>query len=385
MELLDLFDRNYEEIRASGFESRYLPFSQLKNYLDAHFPEKKSLGKSFLGNDIFHLKIGSGKRNILAWSQMHGNESTGTRAMLDVFEFLKLENDWSKSVLNEFTFHFIPMLNPDGSTLYTRRNACGIDLNRDFLKESSPEIKILKEFVKANHFDFLFNLHDQRTIFNVEMTNEPATLAFLAPAADVQRSMNDTRRNVMSVISFMNKHLQKYIPRKIARFSDEFYPNSTGDNFTKMGIPTILFEAGHYPHDYARDHTRRYNALAILLALEAIKQNKDFGTEGYFDIPHNGKQFLDIILRNVLVKSSSAESLLDIGIYFQEKLNKDTHEIELCAMIEEIGDLNGFYGHLDIDKKGKVYIGKSNLFPVLAQVADFSVGNLHFDKGRFIS
>src|SRR5690606_5461804 len=108
--------------------------------------------------------------NILAWSQMHGNESTGTRAMLDVFEFLKLENNWSKSILDEFTFHFIPMLNPDGSTLYTRRNACGIDLNRDFVRESSPEIKILKEFVKSNRFDFMFNLHDQRTILDRKST-----------------------------------------------------------------------------------------------------------------------------------------------------------------------------------------------------------------------
>ena len=36
------------------------------------------------------------------------------------------------------------MLNPDGSEKWTRRNALDIDMNRDFLKESSPEIKILK-------------------------------------------------------------------------------------------------------------------------------------------------------------------------------------------------------------------------------------------------
>lgn len=385
MELLKLFDSNYEKIRVAGFESKYLPFSQLKNYLDDNFPEKISIGKSFLGNDIFHLKTGNGNRNILAWSQMHGNESTGTRAMLDVFEFLKLENKWSEMILNEFTFHFIPMLNPDGSNLYTRRNASGIDLNRDFIQESSPEIRILKEFVKKKSFEFMFNLHDQRTIFNIETSKEPATLSFLAPSADIQRSMNDTRRKVMAVISYMNAHLQHYIPGKVGRFSDEFYPNSTGDNFTQMGIPTILFEAGHYPNDYQRDHTRRYNALAILLALDAIVQNKDFGTEGYFDIPQNGKMFLDVVLRNVLVKSSRSESLLDIGIYYREKLNLTTHEIEFCAVIEEIGDLSNYFGHLDLDKQGKTFVGKSGLYPVLEDIADFSVGNVQFDKGKFIS
>lgn len=385
MELLQLFNANYEKIRVSGFESRYLPFSQLKTYLNENFSEKISLGKSFLGNDIYHLKIGNGKRNILAWSQMHGNESTGTRAMFDVFEFLKLNHSWCETILNDFTFHFIPMLNPDGSTLYTRRNACGIDLNRDFIKESSPEIRVLKEFVKNNEFDFMFNLHDQRTIFNTEISPETATLSFLAPAADIQRSMTDTRRNVMSVIGYMNLHLQKYIPGKIGRFSDEFYPNSTGDNFTKMNIPTILFEAGHYPNDYQRDHTRRFNALAILLALDAIQQNKDFGTQAYFDIPRNGKKFLDIIFRNVSVKSSHSESIIDIGIQFQEVLNVKTHEIEFCGIIEEIGDLRNYFGHKEFDKSGKTFVGKSTMYPVLQQIADFSIGNVQFEKGKFIS
>lgn len=383
MELLKLFDELYEEIRVSGFESRYLPFSQLNNYLDIKFPEKISIGKSFLGNDIFHIKTGNGKKHILAWSQMHGNESTGTRAMFDALELLKLENEWSKSILNEFTFHFIPMLNPDGSTLYTRRNACGIDLNRDFTKESSPEIRILKEFVKTRDFEFLFNLHDQRTIFNVGVSKEPATLSFLAPSADVQRSMTDTRRKVMSVIGFMNNHLQKYIPGRVGRFSDKFYPNSTGDNFTQMGIPTILFEAGHYPDDYERNYTRKYNTLAILLALDAIKNNKDHGTEGYFDIPENDKKSLDVILRNVLVKLSGAEVLLDIGIYYQEKLNTETQDVEFCAIIEEVGDLNDYFGHLDIDKKGTVYTGKSSMFPVVGQIADFTAGHIRFEKGKF--
>lgn len=385
MELLQLFDDNYEKIRVSGFDSKYLPFSQLKNYLDKHFPQKECLGKSFLGNEIFHLKIGNGNVNVLAWSQMHGNESTGTRAMFDVFEFLKLCNNWSGNILKEFTFHFIPMLNPDGSTLYTRRNAAGIDLNRDFTKESSPEIKILKEFIKSQQFQFMFNLHDQRSIFNVENLPEPAVLSFLAPSADLQRSLTDTRRKVMSVISYMNTSLQKYIPGKIGRFSDEFYPSSTGDNFTRMEIPTILFEAGHYPNDYQRNQTRKYNALAILLALDAIYKNENFGTEGYFDIPQNGKRFLDVVLRNVHVKSSSSEALIDIGIYFQEQLNYNTYDIDFVSIIEEIGDLSDFFGHIDIDMYGKSYLGKSEIFPAIAQIADFSVGNIHFEKGKFIS
>ena len=383
MELLDLFNKKYEEIRAGGLDSKYLPFLKLKSYLDAYFPDKVSLGKSFLGNEIYELKIGSGKIKILAWSQMHGNESTGTRAMLDVFEFLKMNENWSKSILESISFHFIPMLNPDGSTLFTRRNAAGIDLNRDFLQEASPEIRLLKSYVQKLQPHFLFNLHDQRTIFNVGNTAKPATLSFLAPSADDNRFETEERIQSMSVINYMVNGLEKLIPGNLARFSDEFYPTSTGDNFMQMGFPCILFEAGHYPHDYQRDHVRKYNALALLLALEKISSQSLSDKGNYDQIPQNNKKFLDIILRNILVKSNDSESLLDIGIYFDERLDLDSQEVLFCSRIEEIGDLSGYFGHIDIDKKGKVYVGKSSVYPVIGELADFSVGTVHFEKGKF--
>jgi len=383
MDLLNLFAQNYEQIRIPGFESRHLPFLSLKNYLDENFPEKKITGKSFLGNEIYSLKIGSGKINVLAWSQMHGNESTGTKATLDVLEFLKMDNDWCKSVLRNITFHFVPMLNPDGASVYARRNACGIDINRDFVQEASPEMKALKHLVSQIRPDFLFNLHDQRSIFNVAGLAEPATMAFLAPSADAERSLNDTRKKSMAVIGHMYNGLNQVIPNKISRFSDEFYPTSTGDNFIKMEIPTILFEAGYYPNDYQRDHTRRFNALAILLGLEKIMKNEKPEIGDYFEIPENNKKFLDIVLRNVLVKSNESEALLDIGIYFEEKLNVKKQILEFCSRIEEVGDLSNYFGHIDIDKKGKIFVGKSGVFPVVGEYADFSVGNIHFDKGKF--
>src|SRR5690606_41042811 len=111
MELLELFEKNYEQIRVDGFESKYLPFSSLKNYVNENFPNREIIGKSFLGNEIFQVKTGWGNKKVLIWSQMHGNESTGTRAMLDVLEFLKINNPVCRSVLNEITLYFIPMLN----------------------------------------------------------------------------------------------------------------------------------------------------------------------------------------------------------------------------------------------------------------------------------
>src|SRR5690606_27836694 len=139
------------------------------------------------------------------WSQMHGNESTGTRSMVDVFEFLKTNENWSSPLLEKVTFHFVPMLNPDGATNYTRRNAFGIDINRDFLQEASPEIKVLKKYVEEIQPDCLFNLHDQRTLFNVANIDKPAPLSFLAPSFDVHPSINGIRIKSMAVRNHMYK------------------------------------------------------------------------------------------------------------------------------------------------------------------------------------
>jgi len=385
MDFLTFLEDNYDRFRVEGFDAKYLPYLKLKEFLDLHYPTKNLIGKSFLGNDIYHLKIGSGKIKILAWSQMHGNESTGTRAMLDVFSFLNSDHKWTKELLSKVTFHFVPMLNPDGSANYQRRNAMGVDLNRDYLKESSPEIKVLKDLVTEHEFDYLFNLHDQRTIFNVGHTKEAATLSFLAPSADWERTVTDLRLKSMSVIHYMYESLKPYLDGNMARFSDEFYLTSTGDNFMRLGIPTILFEAGHFPNDYQRNFVRKCNALAILLALESISIQSQSTLEDYLEIPPNNNKALDVVLRNVRLKSNSTESLIDIGIYFEEKLNHETQEVEFIGKINEIGDLDAYFGYEDLDLKGEIYIGKNSFYPQLGEIAHFSVGILHFENGKFIN
>lgn len=383
MNLTEFFERNYQKKKVEGFDSKFLTYTLLKEYLDQNFKTKRAIGKSFLGNEIYLLKFGDGKKRVLIWSQMHGNESTGTRAMLDVMIFLKSANQLIQEVLKNLSIYFIPILNPDGANLYTRRNAAGVDLNRDFLRESSAEIKVLKRIVNEIKPEFLFNLHDQRTIFNVSGTPKPATLSFLAPSPDKDRSQTDARMKSMDVVGYMAKNLEKVIPGYIARFTDEFYPTSTGDNFMKSAYSTILIEAGHFPNDYNRDEVRRYNALAILLGIQKISTITTDDSEYYQNIPENDKKSLDIILRNVSVKSECAESLLDIGIYFEEKPDFENHSLNLISKIEEVGDLSAYYGHLDFDMQAKVYKGKSSLFPEVGKIADFSVGQIHFENGKF--
>jgi len=48
---------------------------------------------------------------------MHGDEPTATAAIFDLLKFFSADDEFNKIrelLLNKLTFHFIPMLNPDG-------------------------------------------------------------------------------------------------------------------------------------------------------------------------------------------------------------------------------------------------------------------------------
>ncbi|RLZ10690.1 M14 family zinc carboxypeptidase [Faecalibacter macacae] len=374
----------YPSFRQEGFDNKWLNYAALNQYFDKVNFDKVEIGKSFLGNSIYKFSFGNGPKRVLIWSQMHGNESSGTRAMFDVLNFLETNHSVAKTILDNITFDFIPMLNPDGANVNIRRNAVGIDINRDFLAQQSTEIHVLLSQIESNNYQILFNLHDQRTIFNVGQTKEPATLSFLAPSYNLEEDVNEVRQQTMGIIQAMNIELQKVIPGKIGRYTSEFYPMSTGDNFTKMGYPCVLFEAGHYPNDYQRNETRKYNALAILAGLNAIATQTEFDFDQYELIPQNGQKFLDIVLRNVKVVNGDKVSVLDLGIYYDDVYDPLLNEVVEKGSIIELGDLRKFFGHIDIDVKEAEYIGLTNQFPQLNQKATFQVGEYKLVNGRII-
>jgi hypothetical protein len=117
---------------------------------------------------------------------------------------------------------------------------------------------------------YCFNLHDQRTIFSAGANPLPATISFLTPAMNEERSITPAREASMRVIVAMNKSLQPHLPGMVGRYSDAYNINCTGDTFQTLGVPTILFEAGHYYNDYHREKVREFMFLAIFTGIRAI-------------------------------------------------------------------------------------------------------------------
>ena len=182
-----------------NFPNRYISPEELFSYLEENYgAEIQEIGKSTLGKPIYLFSKGTGKTSVLAWSQMHGNESNATLAMLDLLT--SLEKNPASDFWDKIRLDFIFMLNPDGSEIWTRRNILEIDINRDFLKESSIEMKILKKQAFSKKYDYALNLHEQRTIFSTDFEN-PATLSFLSPSEDVERNLTKNRKKSMAVIA----------------------------------------------------------------------------------------------------------------------------------------------------------------------------------------
>jgi hypothetical protein len=287
------------------------------------------------------LDIGTGKMRVLIWSQMHGNEATGTKALFDLFNYFTNTTDIEiKIILAACTLVFIPMLNPDGAEVYTRVNGNNIDLNRDAVDRKAKESKLLRNFLEEFKPQFCFNLHDQRTIFNVAHTVNPASISFLAPSENIKRTVSVGRKQTMNVIIAMNAMLQQVIPNHIGRYTDAFYPTATGDNFQKLGYNTILIESGHYPQDYVREEVRKYTFFAILQGLFHLSKAINFSSyKDYFKIPNNDVLFYDVIHRFTDVKKDVAFQYMDeiIDHKLVSKLQKVTEN-----------DLKNKLGHHEI-------------------------------------
>lgn len=355
-----------------NFPNRYISHQSLENYLQENLSDYiREIGRSFLGKPIYMLSIGEGGKKVLAWSQMHGNEANATHALLDLIQTLGWNSEDFKSFFTDIQLDFIFMLNPDGADVWTRRNHLDIDLNRDFLKESSKEILFLKNIALTGNYDFALNLHEQRTIFSTDRVH-PSTLAFLAPSEDIDRTVTPNRKKAMAIISKLNNSLQKVIPNHVGRYSDEFYPTSTGDNFMKMGIPTILFEGGHFENDYLRKETRKFYAYALYEILALIKDYKsDDGWQDYFLIPENKESHFDVIYRNVKL-NTDYPCILDIAVQYKEEIQPGHDEISFVPMVAEVGDLHRKIGWKEVDCTGKNFVCERK-FPKLDHVVDFEI------------
>lgn len=373
-----LYD-TYGTYKAESLNKRRIKHNDIQPLINAYRTKKgytvKKVGSSIEGRSISLISVGSGKTSVFLWSQMHGDEPTATQAIFDILNFLD-SNDLKaekEEILSNLTLHFLPMLNPDGAEVFTRRNTLGIDINRDALSLQSPEGIILKKVRDSLDADFGFNLHDQSTYYNAERTDKPATISYLAPAYNYEKDINDVRGNAMKIIVFMNQIIQKYAPGQVGRYNDDFEPRAFGDNIQKWGTSAILIESGGYLNDPEKQEIRKLNYVSILSAIYTISNGSyaSIPIVDYEKIPENDRKLFDLKLENVNYALLGKTYKIDLGIQWLEVDNKEHNKFWYSSKIVDQGDLSTFYGYDNFDASGyTMKVGK--VYPkTMTTVSDF--------------
>ncbi|RZM21400.1 MAG: carboxypeptidase [Pedobacter sp.] len=359
MNVLQLF-KLYQTFSNPLISDRFFKHKQVEEQLEkltADF-KVKQIGISAEQRAIHLVTCGKGPTKIMLWSQMHGDEATGTMALLDLIGFLSTDVDEKLKdlILTQCKLYLIPMVNPDGAERFTRRNAQQLDINRDYRYAVSPEAKILKDIRREIQPQFGFNLHDQDTLWSVGGTGNPATLSFLAPASDVDCSVNDTRESAMLVIADMYGSLNPLLPEHIGLFEESYEPRAFGDNFQHEGTATILIEAGSKIGDPEKQEIRKYFFLAMLSGLESIA-SKNFNKQQidhYRSIPPNTKTLFHILLNQVQVNGIE----VSVGLNYITYPNPDCNACTQAYFIVDLGDLSSWSAYETYSGKGAAIDGE---------------------------
>ncbi|GAA4066218.1 M14 family zinc carboxypeptidase [Actinomadura miaoliensis] len=96
--------------------------------------EVKVAGKSNRGRSIHTATVGTGPKVFIVTSEIHGNEKTGTTALLRILNWLGTSGSPEAArIRKEITFVAVPKINPDGAELDRRGNDNSwAEVQRDF-------------------------------------------------------------------------------------------------------------------------------------------------------------------------------------------------------------------------------------------------------------
>jgi len=304
------------------------------------------IGRSLEGRRINLVRCGSGKSSALLWSHMHGDEPTGTLALLDIFTYLATSRDrWVDELLESVAIYAVPMLNPDGAERPQRETAVWVDLNRDAHVQATPEAALLRKTHLELQPEFAFNLHDQE-LSSAGTAPRPAVLALLAPPGDERRSMGPVRRKAVQVSAMVVASLRQFADGYLATYDDTHEPRAFGDGMQSWGTSTILIEAGHWGGDRMKAFVRKLNAVALLSALASIADRSYLKADEslYTSLPLNGKRMFDVIIRNVwLLHPDGWKHVVDIGCMAEPANNRGTQDKpsrNMVVTVKEVGDLS---------------------------------------------
>jgi len=330
------------------------------------------VGRSLEGREIWSVSFGSGPYVVMMWSQMHGDEPTATSALFDVYEYLRLHQNEPavRQVLSALTVHTVPMLNPDGAERFQRRNAQGIDINRDALLMQAPEAQLLKALRDSLAPKVGFNLHNQSWRTTVGTPPKGAAISLLSVAYDEARSMNEGRLLTKRLGAVVRDAVEPFALGRIGRYDDSFEVRAFGDNLTLWGTPVLLIETGPWPEPNPDPTLVRLNYTAIIHALHSLADGSVHKADAdrYDSLPENETGGFYTVIRNVSIVTGTGIQPFtgDVGIVAARRVRVENGKRTMVVQhaIDDLGDLRKAGGLFEVDGAGRT------LAPALADAAE---------------
>ena len=319
------------------------------------------VGASLEGREIYDVSFGAGPYVVLLWSQMHGDEGTATSALFDLYAYLDAHRAEAHvaRLLSALTVHTVPMLNPDGAERWQRRNAQGIDVNRDALLLQSPEGQLLKTLRDEWQPKVGFNLHNQGWRTSVGTPPVGAAVSLLSVAFDDAKTVSAGRELTRKLAAVVRDSLEPLAPGRIGKYDDAFEVRAFGDNLTKWGTPVLLIETGPYPEVNPDPTLVRMNFVALVRALSALADGsvERADPSRYDSLPMNESLNLHTVIRNVtIIQGSGIPPFVgDLGINAVRRVRVDggTRLVVESYQIDDLGDLRTAGRLFDVDGTGK--------------------------------
>ena len=273
--------------------------------------------------------------------------------------------------MDNVTILAVPMLNPDGAEKFTRRNAQGLDVNRDARNLASPEGKILFMLKEVYRPDFGFNLHDQSGRRTVGKTNKLVGIALMAPPFEDNDNDNPVRLRAKKIVSVIYQALGPQLYGHISKYDAEYMPRAFGDSMQNWGVSTVLIESGGWFED--RDNfLQKMNFIALLSCFHAIAAGSyaEANPAVYDAIPENDRDIYDLLIRDVTVIDGTGipPFKTDVAINYEpeDKTDADSKKI---GRIVDLGDMDYFSAKDTIDGTG-LYLVPGFIGIVQADLAD---------------
>ncbi|MGD8278492.1 MAG: serine hydrolase [Gemmatimonadota bacterium] len=341
--------------RVGSIAQRHFGHGQLWRALDpiATGPiVREAVGRSGEGRPIELLRYGNGPVRVLFWSQMHGDESTATMALVDLVHYLHDANGDARTGAwaDRLTILMVPMLNPDGAERFRRHDAYGVDVNRDVRHLATPEGRTLKTVRDRWEPQFGFNLHDQNPRTRVGSSQRVAAISLLAPAVDEDATETPSFVAAQHVAATVERAIAPLVGGYVTRYDETFNPRAFGDLVQQWGTSAVLIESGGWRMDPEKQYLRAVNFVALVSVLDAIAADT-FRTAPlsiYEGLPGNGRSLVDVLIRGgSVVVPGGPPARVDISANFEGGSGAAPH-----APINEIGDLAGVLAKDTIDVRG---------------------------------